>query len=288
MNGTIQWLGVGTAAELCSLLPGVLEEEGCHTLVYNANRWRSDRHVAGAVRATFGLVADNDGTVVAGSQWMDLRALMHDGHREDDEADAAAYFRGERSDEGDAAFLLRSVDRLVASGLTRGQVRGKARNQAPRRGTRELFASYGGGRSAAIVSYGLEGYIAEWASVHSVPVVEIFAAKLRWSGHEDADTLAGCDRATVVTEANKGKAREAFSHRLHLDGHEVMVVEDTPRMLARMKHPHNVGVLVVPRRDPQSHRIPDRLRQLADPALFHAIDLVLVSDSLEPLVSLRS
>lgn len=288
MNGSIQWLCAGSAEELAALLPGVLEEEGCHTLLYNGDRWRSDRQVAAAVRATFGLVADNDGTVIRGSQWTDLRRRIHDRFRPDDESDTDAYFGGRRSDAGDIALLVRLVERLAASGLTRAHVREDAVRQIPRTGTRALFESYDHGNATAIVSYGTEAYIAEWSAAHGVPVREIHAARLTWDARDDVHVLIGCERDTIVVAANKGKAREAFSHRLHLDGHEVLVLEDTPHMLARMRHPNNVGVLLVPRHDPQPLRVADRLRELADPRLFGAIDLVLVSDSLEPLVSLRS
>lgn len=286
MTGSVQWLGVGSAEELVRLLPGVIEEEGHHTFLYNRARWRDDRQVASAVRGTFGLVADNDGTVIRGSQWVDLRRRLLDAFRPHDEADTDAYFRGDRSDAGDVALLLRLVERLAASGVTRAHLREDAARQEPRAGTRALFDTYG--RDAtAIVSYGVEAYIAEWSAAHGIPVREIHAARLTWRPRDDDHVVAGCERDTVVIASNKGRAREAFSHRLHLDGHEVMVLEDTPHMLAGMKHPNNVGVLVVPRRDPQPFRVAARMRELANPELFGAIDLMLVSDSLEPLVSLR-
>ena len=288
MSISIRGLPVGSAEELLALLPAVSSEGSEHTLAYNLRRHRGFQQVVLSVRATSGLVADNDGTVIPGSQWDDLRRHMCEPLRIADEADVVAYFRGERTDDGDAAFLMRGVERLRASGLTRAHIREEATAQKPRPGTRALFESYGMGHMTAIVSFGLDAYISEWSNVHEIPVEEIHAAQLHWQRSNGGFALVGCERGTVVVEANKMKAREAFSRRRRLADRQVLVLEDTPRMLARMKHPDNVGVLVIPRNDSESKRSAERMRQLREPGLFENIDAFLISDSLESLVEFRS
>lgn len=283
---TFRWMRVGSAEELLRFLPAALEEEDVDTIFYNATRWRDPDRLARAVRDTRAIVADNDGSVIPGSQWEDLRLRMSEAHRADDERDAAAYFRGERTDEGDVEFLLRSVRHLADSGLLMSHLRTDARRQLPRPGVRDLMASYG--VRSAVVTYGVDTYVQEWVAEHAVQVAEVFAARLQWRRVDDDHVLVGCDRSTVVVEATKGRARERFAHRHGVDGHETLVLEDTPRMLARMKHPNSVGALVLPRRDPQPRRPQERMRQLADRSLFPSIDLVVASDSLEALAAIRT
>ncbi|OGL98790.1 hypothetical protein A2304_04830 [Candidatus Uhrbacteria bacterium RIFOXYB2_FULL_57_15] len=284
MSCPFQWLGVGSTEELIGLLPRALTD-GRDTMLYNAAKWQDGGQLARAIRDTRAIVADNDGSVIAGSQWDDLRLRMSDTHRQADAEEAAAYFRGERTDDGDVEFLLRGVGRLVDSGLRLSQVREDAARQTPRSGTRELLASYHG--RSAVVTYGVDAYAEEWAVFHRLWLTEVFAANLRWDRTSDDPVLVGCDRATVITEANKGLAREDFSRRHGLVARKVLVLEDTPRTLARMKHPDNVGVLVAPRHDPQPNRPEGRMRQLADPSFFSSIDVVIASDSLESLAFLR-
>ncbi len=288
MSRQFQWLGLASRREFLRFLPGVLEEESCPTLLFNESKWKGRRELADAIRRTRALVADNDGTIIHGSQWMDLRERMSLEQRDGDAEDAAAYYRGERTDAGDVAFLESSVRRLVASGLTRAHVHVDARKQFPRSGVGDLFRSYGQGAHTAIVSFGLHGYIDAWALAHDIPVGEIHAARLRWSGPGEHDALAGIeDPESIVVEATKGRARERFSERVKMDGRDVLIVEDTPRMLARMRHPDNVCVLIVPRHDPQEKRRVERMRQMEDDAFFSIVDVILVADSLEPLAQLR-
>lgn len=286
MSRSFRWVGVRSSEELADALPLLLADGERDTVLFNAARWRDEGQVAHAVRDTFALVADNDGTVIHGSQWLDVRARMADAHRLEDERDVAAYFRGERTDAGDVEFLFRCLGRLVASRLTRAHLEEDVRRQVPRTGTRELFASYREGHRA-VVSHGLRSYIECWAAHHEIAVDEIHALRLHWEPHGDTHRLVGGARETAVVEATKRTALDRFSQKRGLDGNEVLVLEDTPRMLARMRHPNNLGVLLVPRDDPQPSRPQERLRQIADPELFPAFDLVLVSDSLEPLVAMR-
>jgi hypothetical protein len=142
----------------------------------------------------------------------------------------------------------------------------------------------------AIVSYGLKPMILAWGQHHGIQIGEQYAAELLWKDIALPMrnwTLAGCVSGTIVTEGNKASAREKFSRRLNVPDSLVLVLEDTPRMLARMMAPENVGVLIVPHVDLQEHRKTSRLRQLAHPGMIAGIDAILVSDSLTALVEMR-
>lgn len=270
--------------ELVQLLPGLKEEERESTLLLGS-RWDA-RRFRRRVRAANALVSDNDGTVIRGSQWMDFRGCMTAEHQEADAKDAADYFAGNRSDASDVRFVLDSVNRLRLSGLEEQRVATMAAAQHPRGGVRELFQSFPRGNTA-LVTFGLRDYAAHWAAVHDVPVGEVYALHLTWRGELGARLLDGCDPSTVVTEATKGLARERFVAARGVDEVDVIVLEDTPSMLARMRHPENLAILIIPRHDPQPLRTAERLRQLERDGHFDAIDAFLVADDWHLLAAMR-
>lgn len=286
MSRSFRWVGFESMEELSDMIPRLAADTERDTALFNATRWRSEGRLAHAVQMTKAFVGDYDGTAIAGSHWAHLRARLREPHRSEDEADVAAYFRGARTDASDQEFLGRCAQRLVASRLARSVLDVDAARQLPRRGTQALFRSYAK-HLTAIVSFGVRPYIERWSVLHDVGVGRIFALALTWDPHGDDEIASGWDPSTGIVEATKARALDLFSQVNGLDGHEVLVAEDTPRMLARMKHPNNVGVLIVPRADPQEARAEERRRQLLDPELFGAFDLVLVSDTLEPLVAMR-
>jgi len=277
-------MAVDSAKELVGLLAGVKEEEKEDTLLLGP-RWNQGRF-ARKVRAAKALVSDNDGTVIAGSQWIDMRTCMTETHQAADAEDAASYFRGARTDEGDARFILASVDRLRQSGLTEGQLRRLAAAQKPRGGVQELFRTFPRGNTA-LVSFGLHSYPSAWADHHDVPVGEVHALRLTWREEDGARVLDGCDPSTVVTEATKGRSRERFVAGRNVEEQDVIVLEDTPSMLVRMRHADNLAILIIPRHDPQPMRTEERLRQLGEGGHFEDIDGFLVSDDWRLLVAMR-
>lgn len=292
MSTEIHWIRVSSFEGLARGLAEAREREG-DTLLFNGNRWETAVDAERAVRRAEVLVSDADGTAYAGSQWDDIRARMTSEHRAADERDAAAYFRGERSDQGDKAFLVRSVHRMSRSGYSLAMLREDVSRQRPRDGFRGLAQSFRTGQMA-IVSYGVHDYQIHWAGYHGIPVLpgDIFAAKLRWEHVRGEQVVSACDHVTVVVEATKSAARARFLASRGMSRESLqdraLVLEDTPQALARMQHPRSVGVLLVPRNDPSAHRAAQRERQLADPEFFQHFNVALVSDSLEPLAALRS
>lgn len=277
---------VDSAEELVRLLPGMIEEEAVDFLLVNGTRWRSLERLVDRVRDACGILTDFDGTLVAGSHWEDFLALMFEECRLEQKEDAAAHFAGEMSDEGDRAYFLRMCDRLRRSRVRRDAVEEAARRQWPRRGAREFLGSFPS-RHVAIASYGVYPYLDLWSAVHRVPVSHIYAARADWATWGGAQTFGDVRRETIVTAAGKSAARAAFVAERRLAESELLVLEDTPRMLAEMRHDDNVAALLVPRRDPQPHRVRERFRQLADPARFAAVDAVYLSDGFESLAEFR-
>ena len=279
-----QMFGVHSARELIQLLPGLREEERDSTLLLGP-RWDRKRFCR-KVRQANGLVCGNDGTVIAGSQWLDFRGRMTEEHREADARDAARYVSGDRSDEGDRRLILERARRLRESGLREDDIYQMATRQSPRPGVRSLFASFPE-QNTAIVSYGLADYPLAWARAHGVPVGKVYALRLTWREKGDALVLHGWDERTLVTEATKGDARDRFRRTRDVDEQDVLVIEDTPSMLARMRHPENLAVLIIPRHDPQPGRTAERLRQLGEAGRFEDIDAFLVSDGFDLLLAAR-
>ena len=277
-------MAVDSAKELVGLLAGLKEEENDDTLLLGP-RWDQGRFARKA-RSARALVSDNDGTVIAGSQWLDMRTCMTETHQAADAEDAASYFRGDRTDEGDVRFIFASVNRLRQSGVTECQLRRLAAEQKPRGGVQKLFRSFARGNTA-LVSFGLRSYPSAWADHHDVPVGEVHALNLTWREEDGMRVLDGCDASTVVTEATKGRARARFCAARNVEEQDVIVLEDTPRMLVRMRHADNLAILIIPRHGPQPMRTEERLRQLGEDGHFEGIDGFLVADDWHLLVAMR-
>ena len=277
---------VDSAEELVRLLPGMIEEEAVDFLLVNGTRWRSLDLLLERVRAASGIVTDFDGTLVVGSHWEDFLGLMTEEYRLAQLEDAAAYFAGGTSEEGDRAFFLRTCDRLCRSRVRRDAMEQAARRQWPRRGVREFLGSFPS-RHAAIASYGMYPYLDYWSAFHRVSASRIYAARADWTLYDNVQSFESVRRDTIVTAAGKNAARAAFAAERRLAENELLLLEDTPHMLAQMRHDDNVAALLVPRRDPQPHRVRERFRQLADPARFAAIDAVYLSDGFESFIEFR-
>ncbi len=250
------------------------------------------------LRAADVLVSDFDGTVHPGNQWGDMRQCMLPAHRDADTEEAARYFAGDRTDFGDLCFIYDSANRLIDSKLTWDVLGEHAKACEPRPGAVDLIRSFAPER-VAFVSYGIREYIQCWMREHlAIRIFQrgkkpsVFALQLEWRQefqgfvrgikyHECIGYLA----ETVVTEANKGFAGESFRALHRAPPERVLVLGDAPTD-AKMMDPTNVGILIIPKVDPQPGRMASRLRALHD--LWPRVSAVLVSDSLQPLADLRS
>lgn len=269
--------------ELLERLPA-LHPDAHATLIVNRGRVPNADAFATAFRAARGMVSDFDGTAHAGNQWGDLRRHMTAAHRADDEADLKGYFvpGRTRTPREDIAFLCRSARRLVDSGLRREMIKTCARQAAPRHGAEELYASFGD--EVAFVTYGVWEFVTDWADHHGIKA-EAFGLRFDWSTFPLQRNATGFQLGTAVTEHNKGACREIFCAARNLDPNEVVVLGDAPTDL-QMMSPDNLGVLLIPKIDPDQGRMAFRLAGLHE--MWPRVAAVLVSDSLAPLAELRS
>ena len=170
-------MAVRSARELVQLLGGLKEEEGHDTLLLGP-KW-NEAVFRRRIRGANALVSDNDGTVIRGNQWLDLRECMTQEHQAADAAAAATYFGGSHTDADDVRLLLDNVRRLQRSGLEEGRIRDMVATQRPRGGVRDLFRSFPRGNTA-LVSFGIHAYPTAWSEIHDVPVAEVHALRLKW------------------------------------------------------------------------------------------------------------
>lgn len=263
-------------AELMELLPGLDPHD--QTLIINAERGDFDRFAV-QVREARGLVTDFDGTVNNGNQWLAMRECMRSDLAEEDAARAQWYMKTDsRTDREDIDFIFGSVHRLVESGLKSRTLVQYAHATDPRPCAVDLMKSFHG--KAVVVSFGLADFIRAWLDRFGIGA-DIAALDLRWVGEH----LIGFHARTVVTDGNKGFMYDAFLAEHELRPDQVLAIGDAPTDI-RMMRPEGLGVLVIPKVDPQPGRMESRMRGLAD--IWPCVSAVLVSNSLEPLAALRS
>jgi phosphoserine phosphatase len=267
------------------ILPGIHQSDGAAWLVNAAHN--SDEQFVARVAAARGLCADFDGTLHPGNQWAVLRTLMTPEHQAGEQADLAAYLsRDEHDDRKDAEFFLRAVGRL--HGVSRGQLEDLVERIVPRGGAVELLQGFDQ-RDMAVISFGLHDLINRWLMDHSSSEHSVLALRLKWSENPGSPwgMVVSCDPVTMVSNGNKGYARDVFCASRGLNPSELMVLGDAPTDVLMM-HPDNVGVLIVTKIDPEPDRVAYRMRGLRK--LWSRVSAVLVTDStgsLEPLVKLR-
>ena len=279
---SLQTIELGSFDTLLEQLPDLHPHEHPAIVVNTANR--SAPCFFDALRSARGLVADFDGTLHPGNQWAHLRACMTPEHRADDEADLARYFDPKRirTTDDDLAFIFASARRLRESGLLKFTLATGTRDLPPRPGARALIVSFEG--RTAVVSYGVWDWISRWTREHGVPVGDIFALRLEWNPLPLASDCIGMIPGTVITEGNKGYARDVFRAHHKLGHEQVLVIGDAPTDL-QMMDPTNVGVLILPKLDPDPGRMKFRLAGLRE--LWPRVSAILIADTLEPLVELR-
>ena len=231
------------------------------------------------LRAAKGGVFDFDGTVHAASQWIAMRECMTPECREQDAEGARLYFSQEnRKDHDDIDLIFGSIRRLIKSELKLDQMLDHVRLDVPRAGAPELVRSFRG--RSMIVSFGIQDYIEAWLSFFDIPA-SVAALKLRWRN----ELLRGFDARSVVIDGNKGIMYDAFLAEHQLNSQEVLVMGDALTDIQMMRR-ESIGVLVVPKFDPQSERQVHRMEHLE--SLWDRVSAVLLCDSLEPIVTLRS
>jgi phosphoserine phosphatase len=258
-------------------------------LIVNARRGDAAWFARAMREAEAGLF-DFDGTLHAGSQWEDVRALLGTDDARADRAEADLYFRradGEPSSERITRFHFNSVRRMARSGIRRGALELRAAASPPRSGAVALVGSFGSGVSggshgrSAVVSFGLYDYIAAWCAANGLGGVLVAATRLLFDEHA---TVRGADPLTFVGTHTKGHAAHAIAESFDVPMDRVLVLGDSPTDMHMMSE-GNIAVLVLPHVDADPERIAFRLRGLAE--MWPRVAAVLVSDSLDPLVALR-
>ncbi len=276
--------------QLIGVIASIHQDQECGLLIngqHNSYELFLTRFV-GAI----GVCADFDGTLHPGNQWAAMRTLMTPERIEAEKVDLAAYLsRDDHDDLADTAFILRSIGRL--QGAYRRDLLHLAEGLIPREGVEELLMSFDS-RNVAIVSFGVQDLINFWVKRHlrreDWESAAVFALRLKWfeqgEGHWHG-RVAGCDPATVVSNGNKGYVRDVFCATRKFVPWELLVLGDAPTDVLMM-HPDNVGVLIVPKVDPDPGRMAYRMRGLEK--LWPRVSAVFVTDqtgSLKPLARLR-
>lgn len=256
-----------------------------------ANRARGDfAWFEGELRGTEALIADYDGTLIAGSQWKAVASLFPPDVEREDREEAAGYFareRGEPSVQDVIRFTAHSVRRMRVIGLHHAQIVRVAEQMVPRYGAVDLVRSYAPDR-AAIVSFGIHPFIQAWCVFHGIAPM-VAATHLRFNAAHAMlpvpGTVRGIDPLTMVTTHNKGYVAIAIGESFDVPGERTLVVGDSPSDMHMMGE-DNLSVLVVPHADAEPERVRFRLRGI--PEMWPRVAAVLVSDSLEPLVAMRN
>lgn len=240
---------------------------------------------------TIALDADFDGTKHPGNQWGAVRRLMTPQNVAGEQADLEAYLARQAHDNiEDVAFILRSVERM--RGISAQELHDLMPSLPPRPGAMELINGFNPA-NVAITSYGTHDFIREWLRCHrrkglkDLSLVTIFALQLAWKRSPRGYVIDGCRPETVVTNGNKGYLRDLFCARRQINPSQLLVLGDAPTDVLMMA-PQNVGVLIIPKVDPDPGRMKYRLEGLQ--ALWPRVSAVLLtgqSGSLDPLVELR-
>lgn len=249
-----------------------------HRLYANA-RNRTPKRLAEAIKNAKALVADFDGTLTPGGQWIAMKAWLNDELRQLDKVQTDYYFANlHREDYEDLKFLFDSIHRFKGMPLT--TFNAFARNLAMREGAKPLFESFEPSNTC-IISFGIKNFIEEWLAHHKISNdVTVFALQVLFS-----ETLKGYRPETAVSDGNKGYMRDTFVAERGLIHSELLVIGDAPTDL-KMMHAGNVGILIIPKIDPDPQRMTNRLRGLD--LLWPQLSGVLISDTLTPLAELRT
>lgn len=270
-------VSVGSAREFLARLSEL--EEGQHTLIVNEEH-TTEKEFRTRLREAKGGVFDFDGTLHPGNQWQGKRGCMLPDLAQKDLEGAKKYLDitvENRTDYDDLDFVFRSIDHLIRSGYTRDMADACAAKLFPREGALELVSSFDG--RSKIVSFG-SSFIEHWCK-HWGMNASVGALRLLW---DDDGRLIGYDHRTVVSDGNKGFMYDAFRAKHRLAHEEVLVLGDSLTDI-KMMRPEGLGILVLPKVDPDKMRASWREGTLE--RLWPQVTAVLASDSLEPLMHIR-
>lgn len=228
------------------------------------------------------LIADFDGTLHPGSQWMQMRTLMNPGGAAADQAAAERYYglsSAERTAYDNNAFIFGSIRFLQEAGVSYGEMREAMRVLHPREGALDLLRMFND--RSMVVSFGIRDAIEQWLRYYSVHS-RVSSLQMKWGAH---NVLEGYEPGTVVTDDNKGFVATAAMAHFGVEPRDCLVIGDSVTDIGMMID-GTLGVLVIPGTDPQKIRRKARAEELPD--LWPRVSAVLVSDSLQPLLDQES
>lgn len=230
------------------------------------------------LRAARGLCTDFDGTLHPGNQWAGLRSLQTPENVAIEARELQAYLsRDDHDDREDVRFILRSIVRL--RGISNSGIHSLMPRLPPRPGAVELLCGFEP-RNVAVVSFGVADLIRQWLIYYRArrdwSQVTILAVQLAWKRSPEGYVIDGCLPATVVSNGNKGFVRDVFCADREIDPGELLALGDAPTDVLMM-HPENVGVLIVPKVDPEPERLAYRMRGLQ--RLWSRVSAVYVTDT---------
>lgn len=243
------------------------------------------------LKATCGLLTDFDGTAHPGNQWAAVRRLMSPESVAAELADLQAYFGRETHDNiQDVALILRSAERM--RGISAQAFYDLMPSLPPRPGAMELIHGFNSSQ-VAFSSFGTHDLIRGWLTCHAsgrrdLSQVSIFALQLFWKRAPEGHVIDGCRPETVVSDGNKGYIRDLFCAQRGIKPSELLVLGDAPTDVLMMD-PESVGVLVIPKVDPDPGRMAFRMKGLE--RLWSRVSAVYVAGqdgSLELLHELRT
>ncbi|MFH1766951.1 MAG: HAD family hydrolase [Patescibacteria group bacterium] len=267
---------------LMELLPRL--DASVPTLIVNTKR-NSAGVLAMAVSRAKGVVADFDGTLHPGNEWQLVRGLLIPDLARAVEQDLQDTYYGAtsiRSRETNEAFIFRTVDRMVESGVTLASLTDIGESLTPRSWVPEFLKSFNP-YNVLIVSFGLDPVIVSWCRWYYSERASIAALLLRYSLTTPARVVGAIEDSVVVDETKPDRVR-IFRERRGFKPEETLVIGDSWTDLYMMEE-GSTNILQLPSIDPQPGRMEERLASLRPGwARLNAIQL---GNSFLPLAQVR-
>ncbi len=236
------------------------------------------------VRRASVLCSDYDGTAHPGNHWDAFRGLMTEEGRERNRRDALAYWAGDdRSDEGERAFLFRSVRLIVEAAPMEAQVEDVV-DFVPRPGIVD-FARTFGPNGFASVSYGLyDAQFMSWTRWLGVSKVNAYGVQLLYTPYFSGRRVSSMDCLLAATSRDKGTCLRRFCQTVGVDPRFALAFGDAggDEWLFRAA---GTSVMIYPLDDENPDRVAARRRAL--PRLWPHVDAVLVGNSWEGIAAMR-
>jgi len=241
---------------------------------------------------------DFDGTLVTGSQWKSVEALMPAPLKAEQESIRNWYYahtnngnelslpvtdpdwfhgtliKGNRL-VAEGAWIAESFRLFGKAGITEAQIKQVSFGISPREGALDLLNLFD---PRVIISFGIEQVILAWAKHHGVPSA-VAASRLQF---DDRGVVSGCHINLVASET-KEFAADLFRKATGIHEEELLVLGDSVVDIAMM-HPNGFNILIVPPSETDKRIADFRHNHLE--AMWDKLSLILISDSLLPLVEL--